>query len=94
MRAHASNGHAARSAHRSGHGLLGAVRDFFSPTLACEECGIEIKRYRCERTGEVHTIPADRPVNRWSVIEIGYLCPECGAKIWMEDTTSTVYPMF
>ena len=68
---------------------------FFSPTLTCEACGTDIKRYRCERTGEVHTVPEDQPMSRWTTIEIEYRCPECGDSIWYVDTSSQYpYPMF
>jgi predicted RNA-binding Zn-ribbon protein involved in translation (DUF1610 family) len=95
MRAHVANGPAARTATRSGHGFLDKIRDFFSPTLTCEACGTDIKRYRCERTGEVHTVPEDQPMSRWTTIEIEYRCPECGDSIWYVDTSSQYpYPMF
>ena len=88
------SGPAARTATRKG-GVLDHIRDFLSPTLQCEDCGIEIKRYRCTRTGEIHTIPEDQPVNRWTTIAVEYVCPECGGSIWFVDTSSQYpYPMF
>lgn len=61
------------------------VLDLFSPSLICDACGETAKQFRCERTGEVRTVPEDAQPSRWTAMEVEYRCPGCGASIWVLD---------
>jgi len=73
--------------------LLDRVADACSPMLQCEACGCEVRQRRCRKTGVSHPVPEGAGWSRWSGSETEYLCPECGASIWVLETPM-VYPVF
>jgi ribosomal protein S27AE len=72
--------------------IFESIADFLSPRIECGECGGITVQRRCETTGVVRPVPSDAQWSRWTASETEYLCPRCGASIWVLDVP-IVYPI-
>ncbi|MGI9641142.1 MAG: hypothetical protein ACR2N9_00015 [Acidimicrobiia bacterium] len=72
--------------------LFERVADYFSPTLACTECGARTKERHCDTTGAVRPKLTDKEWSRYAAMEVEYVCPSCGEAFWVLEVAPT-YPI-